>query len=153
MRRVSDKFRWLRAHRRWLTLLALPALLFRALVPAGFMPLVDATGSMTLGFCPGWVPAHAEHHAAHADHADHAGHHAEHAQHDHGSGSDDPAGAHHHAPCLFAASAGGAPAPALHDLGISRSPPRIRLSRAGAVAAALPTIVRAQWSRGPPINS
>jgi hypothetical protein len=147
MRRVSGQLSWLRARRRWLTLLALPALLFRALVPAGFMPLVDATGSMTLGFCPGSVPAHAEHHAAHA------GHHAEHSQHDHGSGSDDPAGAHHHAPCLFAASAGGAPAPALQVLGISLLPMRVQLSPAGAVAVALPTIVRAQWSRGPPINS
>jgi hypothetical protein len=147
MRRVSSKFSWLRAHRRWLTLLALPALLFRALVPAGFMPLVDATGSMTLGLCPGSVPAQAEHHAAHA------GHHAVHSRHDHSSGSDDPAGAHHHAPCLFAASAGGAPAPALHVLGIGLLPVRLRLSPAGAVAIALPTIVRAQWSRGPPINS
>jgi len=60
--------------RTWWALALLPALLLRALVPAGFMPAVGS-GSFALVFCePGTmaVAAHAHHH--HHSGADGAGH-------------------------------------------------------------------------------
>ena len=34
-------------------MLVLPALLFRAFIPLGFMPVVAESGGLTIGFCPG----------------------------------------------------------------------------------------------------
>jgi hypothetical protein len=71
-----------------LTLLALAALLLRALIPAGFMPAHDAP--LALEICPEGFPAGLLLRAAH--------------HHDHGAGS----GAHGDH-CLFGSSCGGGP--------------------------------------------
>ena len=58
-----------RQKRLWIAGLLLPAILFRALIPAGFMPAIDSDGALRLQFCPGadlavadTRPAHAHHH-------------------------------------------------------------------------------------------
>ena len=139
--------------RRW-TALLLPALVLRALIPFGFMPVV-AGGGMTIGLCPGeaqlppgiaaahQIDQHAEQHAQHAGHAlaEHSGGHA-----------GDLGGGAHHAPCLFAASATPAVTPAIvalapHDGLEAQAPP------AAAADFFLPTILRAQSPRGPPLSA
>src|SRR5882762_11864819 len=49
---VKLRLHSLRKHRTWLAVLLLPALLFRAFIPVGFMPVVES-GGLTIGFCPG----------------------------------------------------------------------------------------------------
>src|SRR5437764_8172396 len=49
---MSAGLPYLRGRRRRFAALLLPALLLRALIPFGFMPLLGASG-LTLGFCPG----------------------------------------------------------------------------------------------------
>jgi hypothetical protein len=130
--------------RRW-TALLLPALLLRALIPFGFMPMV-AGGGMTIGFCPGEAElppgiAIAHHGDAHPGHsaAAHGGGHA-----------GDLGGGAHHAPCLFAASA----SPAVSPVIVALAPHDGAEARATAPAAThffLPTILRAQSPRGPPL--
>src|SRR5262249_55198435 len=89
--------------RRW-TALLLPALLLRAVIPFGFIPMV-AGGGMTTGFCPGEADLPPGIAAAH--HVDsHAGHSA--AAHGGGGHAGDLGGGAHHAPCLFAVSASAA---------------------------------------------
>jgi len=121
--------------------LLLPLLLIRALIPFGFMPVV-AGGGLTIGFCPGEAdlpPGIATAHQSAAQHLDHlAGHH-------HPGGP----GAVHHAPCLFAASAAPAVAPALLAV-VPVDPQRARPQQSVAAPVFLPTILRAQSSRGPP---
>src|SRR6266566_8938908 len=78
---MSAGLPYLRGRRRRFAALLLPALLLRALIPFGFMPLIGASG-LTLGFCPGegalpagLAAANVELlHAAHASHQhdDHA---------------------------------------------------------------------------------
>jgi hypothetical protein len=126
--------------RRRLAVLLLPALLLRALIPAGFMPMAGA-GGPHLGFCPGAgeLPPGA---AAPATHASHPGH-AEHG----GDGRGVP-GTPHHPACIFSPGAVTAfaeppadalPAPALTSLTAHIAEPIF-----------LPTILRAQSPRGPP---
>ena len=43
-------------HRTWVTLLVLPALAFRLLIPAGFMPGVGAGFTITMQMCHGAGP-------------------------------------------------------------------------------------------------
>jgi len=127
-----------------LALLVLPALLLRALIPAGFMPLAGA-GGLYLGFCPGAgpLPPGLSASAAHASHAEH-GHHG-----GHGPVIPDPA--HQHPACLFSTGATTAFAatpvvapPALASL----------TSRADFPAGIfLPAILRSQSSRGPPVRA
>lgn len=125
--------------RRRLALLVVPALLLRALIPGGFMPVADA-GGLSIELCPGagaLPPGIAAHgHAAHAGH-EHAGH-----------GTNDP-GAAHHAACLFSTGASTTfaatlPASALstvqHGAALEGAPSR----------AFVPAILRAQSSRAPP---
>jgi hypothetical protein len=132
-------FSHLRTHRR-LAFLVLPALLLRALIPVGFMPLAGAAG-MFLGLCPGASLGQG------MAHVGHAGHGISH-EHHHSGGGSDPGGTHR-APCLFSAgaSAGFATplaAPALASAALTapvdRSPARLFV----------PAILRAQSSRGPP---
>lgn len=129
----------LRKSRR-LALLVVPALLLRALIPAGFMPTAGA-GGLAVELCPGagalppGLAAHGQ--ATHAGH-DHAGH-----------GTNDP-GAAHHAACLFSAGAGATFAATLSAPALSTSPLAARV--AGAPARPfVPAILRAQSSRAPPL--
>jgi hypothetical protein len=128
--------------RRRLALLVLPALLLRALIPAGFMPLAGA-GGLYLGFCPGAGPlppglSASATHASHLGHEHHGGH---------GSGPVDPS--HQHPACLFSAGAAAtfAAAPVVAPSVVASLAPRADFS-AGIF---LPAILRSQSSRGPPI--
>jgi hypothetical protein len=80
-----------RATREWVYLLLLPALAFRLLVPAGFMPTVGDDLAVTMQMCHGDAKSSAVIRLTGADEA--------------------PAGQHarHDAPCVFAASAAVAP--------------------------------------------
>jgi hypothetical protein len=140
---VTTALPYLRRRRARLALLVLPALLLRALIPMGFMPLVDATG-VSIGFCPGAGVMPGQ--PADAVRAQHFGHaHAPHAGGRAGGG-----GALHHAPCLFASGAASAfaaalPAPALAASALPSTDDR------AAPAVFLPAIRRAQFARGPPL--
>lgn len=125
-----------------LALILLPALALRALVPVGFMPVVDGAG-IHIGFCPGeaqppgaLAPALAAAHLAH--------HH--HTQGGAGHGSPVPAS---HPPCLFALSASPAFLPAAPALA-PPPPAATALAAEYANRASVPAIVRAQTPRGPP---
>lgn len=125
-----------------MALLVLPALLLRALIPAGFMPLAGA-GGLYLGFCPGAGPvppglSASATHASHPGHEHHGGH---------GAGTADPA--HQHPACLFSAGAATtfAATPVVATHALASLAPRAELS-AGIF---LPAILRSQSSRGPPI--
>jgi hypothetical protein len=134
-------FARLRARRRCWLPLALPALMLRALIPAGFMPVAGAEG-LTIGLCPdaglppGFVlPAdpHSHHH-----------------HHQHSPGGGDPSSATHHAPCVFAASATLAPAPGatvLLEPRAVRGDARVHELKARPF---VPSILRAQSPRAPP---
>jgi hypothetical protein len=117
-----------RSFRRAIIAILLPALLFRAAVPAGFMPEFGAGYGLRLVLCSGLVL-------------------------ERGAVSDDRGAPDHgdpsHLPCLFGVGAGPAPLPTL--LAVTAEPPRaapgISAYRVGVCAAA---IVRAQSPRGPP---
>ena len=123
-------------------LLALPALLLRALVPPGFMPVAEEQG-LSIELCPdaGALPpgialtasAHSHHHAHH-----------------HGAGGPDSSSATHHAPCLFTASATLAAAPAEVALLAPGPAPHVAAEPARGPQLHLPSIVRVQSPRGPP---
>lgn len=124
-----------------LALILLPALALRALVPVGFMPVVDGEG-LHIGFCPGeaqppgaLAPALAAGHLAHHHHQGDAGH-----------GPPAPAS---HPPCLFALSASPAFVPAAPALA---PPPPAATALAAELSnrVSVPAIVRAQTPRGPP---
>ena len=138
---MSAGLPYLRRRARRLTSLLLPALLLRALIPFGFMPLLSG-GAVTIGLCPG--------DALPGITAAHTGHAGEHAQHSGGTlGA--PVGTHH-APCLYAASAAPGFAPAM--LAVAVSAPDVAVQRLPTSDAVfLPTILRAQSSRGPPLSA
>ena len=151
-------FRWQRSRRVLIASLLLPALLFRAAIPAGFMPMVGADGRLTLELCPATVVAQvgagdsAAAHHAHEAH-DHGTHESNSASSHSGAGHHHDSGTagHDHIPCLFAASAGSAPLPALFALA-SVAVDRSAEPSDVAEGAFTPTIVRAQTARGPPIS-
>lgn len=141
---------YLRGRRRRFATLLLPALLLRALIPLGFMPLLGGSG-LTIGFCPGEgaLPSGLVAANVQLQHAGHLGH-------DHGpvgaphhGGSGDPARTGHDAPCPFAATAKPAFAPALLalDTGVAPAAPSEALA---APTVFPPAILRAQSPRGPP---
>ena len=138
---MSALTRFRRRRRCW-ALLALPALILRALIPPGFMPVAAEQG-LSIEFCPdaGALPpgialtasAHSHHH-----------HHHQHA------GGPDSSSAAHHTPCLFTASATLAPAPVPAAL-LGADPARHEsVEPARGLQLHLPSIVRAQSPRGPP---
>ena len=131
--------------RRRLALLILPALVLRALIPAGFMPFAGAGGPQ-LGFCPaaGALPPGVVHVAAHPADAAHA---------HHGSGGHSPGipETPHHPACLFSAGAATTFAVAATDPLPATAPGSLPEHIAAPIF--LPTILRAQSSRGPPIVS
>ncbi len=120
----------MRRRSRALLALVLPALVLRALIPFGFMP-VAGNGGPVMELCPG-VAAMAA---------------GGHAHHHHGGGANGPGSAH--ALCVFTASA----APALAPVVPASPPAAIALAAAAAAAPtsiSLPTILRAQAARAPP---
>jgi hypothetical protein len=144
LRIMSAGLPYLRRRQRWLTGVLLPALVLRALIPFGFMPVV-AGGGLAIGFCPGAgllpLGIAATHHSLEAQHQ-HAGH--------SGGAPVDPGSAAHHAPCLFATSATAAFAPAV--LVPAENAAGFALRGDSAAEQLFPaTILRAQSSRGPPL--
>ena len=123
--------------------LLLPALLLRALIPAGFMPVAGAGGPY-LGFCPGAgeLPPGVTAAATHASHLGHA-HHG-------GEGGSVPGNPHHPA-CEF--SAGAATALAAAPADALPAPAPSSLTERIAAPIFLPAILRVQSPRGPPLAS
>jgi hypothetical protein len=133
---VTTGLALVRRRARRFTIILLPALLLRSLIPFGFMPMADARGvSIVLCRGEGAMPA---------------GMAAAHSQHMHHSGQHDGAHSGHEAPCLFAASASPAFASTLPALpaSVSEATPCPLPDAAGSVM--LPSIRRAQSPRGPP---
>ena len=122
--------------RSWLAQFLLPAILFRALIPVGFMPVADADGRLNVIFCA--VSGDSAHGAAQAHH---------HGQHD---GTGGAAGSSHsQSICPFTASTGlaplpefSAPVPALADF--------VTPAGRDSTRQFIPTIIRAQSPRAPP---
>jgi hypothetical protein len=144
----------LRSRVRLVALALLPAMLLRALTPAGFMPMHDAHGELYLAFCPGigetlLLPAddpHRAHHGldAHGEHSGHGGHGAHPA-----ASPGDPHASEHHDLCPYALSAGPALAYAVPVL--PAAAPRAAAVPAPAyLSVSLPSIERAQSARAPP---
>ena len=122
----------MRRHAAWAVTLLLPALLFRALVPAGFMPMRDDQGRLSIMLCPGADP-HAQHHHHHPGSP---------------GGSDGDSG--RHTLCPFAMSAG----PALaYSVAVQASPSQQVdfASRREHVDPLIEPLKRAQSARAPPI--
>jgi hypothetical protein len=119
-------------------ILLLPALLYRALLPVGFMPMVEANGVFELGLCPGTVDGVTFIAAAANPHAHH--HHGSGSASEHGSPS---------APCPYALS-GTAPLTAEPFALPLLSPVNEKPRSATAAAVFLPTILRVQSPRAPP---
>jgi predicted DNA repair protein MutK len=125
--------------RRRLALLVLPALLLRALIPAGFMPIGGAGGTY-LGFCPGAgaLPAANElaTHASHSGHTHHSG------------GAPGAPGTQHNPSCLFST---GATTTFAATLAAALAPPVLSAPAARVASLIfLPAILRSQSSRAPP---
>jgi hypothetical protein len=123
----------LRRRRRLFTLL-MPALVLRALIPFGFMPVATSAG-LSIGLCPGVAelpPGVAHGHSHH--HAGVPG------------GSQAP---ERHAPCLFSASGSVAGAPAIPACKLITPPLRAQDSTA-LPRIFSPTILRSQSPRAPP---
>ena len=135
---MTPSFTHLRSRRHQLTWLVLPALLLRALIPAGFMPFAGAGGAY-LGFCPG---ASAPEPSALVGHAHHH-------SHDQPGAPGAPAGGHHHPACIFSLGAV-TPTAAAAPLLSATAAPQAPADRADSLVV-LPPILRAQSSRGPPI--
>jgi hypothetical protein len=126
-----------------LTAIVLSALLLRALIPAGFMPMSGA-GGLSLGFCPGAgaMPPGLSGEASPALQSTHG-----HAHHAGGAGSD-PGRAHHY-PCLF--SIGATTTFAAAPTSPALIAPALKTLVGGfATVVFLPAILRAQSPRGPP---
>ena len=140
-----------RGKQRRLVAVVLSALLLRALIPAGFMPMAGA-GGLSLGFCPGAgaMPPGLGGQASHTSHLAHASNPA----HDHtrhaGGGADGDPGKAHHSPCLF--SAGAATTFVSSAASSTLTAPTLTTPvERSAIPVFSPAILRAQSSRGPPI--
>lgn len=130
----------LRTRRQWLAWLLLPALLLRALIPAGFMPLAGAGGAY-LGFCPGA--------GASPPPASEPANHASHLAHTHHKGVAPGAPATHHYPaCIFSSGALTEFAASLPWV-LPAAVPRAPAERVASLVL-IPTIRRAQSPRAPP---
>ena len=130
----------LRSRRQRLAWLLLPALLLRAVIPVGFMPLAGPAGAY-LGFCPGAgpLPPAASGLATHGSHLGHT---------HHPGGSPGTSGTHQ--PCVFS---GGATTEFAAILSTVLGAPALQSpSERVASLVFLPTILRAQSSRGPPLS-
>jgi hypothetical protein len=127
--------------RRRLAWLLLPALLLRALIPAGFMPFAGPAGSY-LGFCPGSgaLPPGANELATHASHSGHT---------HHPGGAPGAPGTPPHPSCVFST---GAAATFAATLTAALASPVLSAPAARVASLTfLPAILRSQSSRGPPL--
>jgi hypothetical protein len=121
---------------RRLLVVVVPLVLLRLAIPAGFMPVAEA-GGVAIGLCPGEAalpPGYAGTHAGHLHH--------------HGGA---PSG-EHHAPCLFAAGAVTAVAPAAPATTATPAlAAQLRLP-AQSRTCTIASIRRAQSARAPPLR-
>jgi hypothetical protein len=130
--------------------LLMAALLFRALIPAGFMPTLASDGTIVMELCSGFttktVVVHLDGHADTASHGDHAGYADSHdAGHDSSHGD-----LFEHSPCGFAVAATSAGLPAVPAALVPVSAPS-PLNEQPAALQTSPSILRSQTPRGPPI--
>lgn len=138
-----------RAHRHLLIALLLPVLVFRALLPAGFMPAADAAG-FRLVMCSEGLAAIASHGHEGASAAGH--HHGSPAAPGHDTPQEDGSG-RGDGPCLFALSALNVPPVEFLAL---RSEPLYLASFTAAPASTLPAATgppRQASVRGPPLSA
>jgi len=112
--------------------LLMAALLFRALVPAGFMPAQAENGAIVMQLCAGFGTK-----SVVVDLGDGA------ATHDGANQLFD------HSPCGFAATAAAAPPPA--DVAFAASSTPASLTTRGDAGSIVPSIVRAHSPRAPPL--
>lgn len=113
--------------------LALPALLLRLLVPAGFMPGVGADDSLTMQMCHGSGSTSLALRAPETTEPD--------------DGSAD-----HGSPCLYAATSVTAPPPAVTGAASVATPQEVA-TRTPPASAALRSLHRPQAPRAPPARS
>ena len=113
--------------------LLMAALLFRALVPAGFMPAQAEDGRIVMQLCAGFGTKSVVVHLGESG-----------ASHDNGSELFD------HAPCGFTAAAIAAPPPAADAFAIS-STPDSPTTHADTASVVVPSIQRAHSPRAPPL--
>ncbi len=123
----------MRARSRALLAAILPALVLRALIPVGFMPVAASAGP-EIQLCPGIVSAAGVH----------SGHH-----HHHEAGSAEGSA---HSLCVFAASAAPAVAPVAATMPL-RAVDGDCLALAHSSCLRLPSILRTQSARAPPVLS
>jgi hypothetical protein len=123
------------------------ALLFRALIPAGFMPMLASDGTIVMELCSGFTTKSVVVNLAAP--ADSAGH-VEHAVSE-GARADAAHGdLFENSPCGFAAAASAAGPPSLLAA-IAPIAPQIPLAALHAAAETPPSIYRSQTPRGPPL--
>lgn len=130
--------------------LLMAALLFRALIPAGFMPTLASDGTIIMELCSGFttktVVVHLDGRAESANHVDHAGYADSHdASHDSSHGD-----LFKHSPCGFAVAATAAGPPDLRPA----IAPVFRLTLLSVLRTTTrtpPSIHRSQTPRGPPL--
>ncbi len=126
--------------------LLMAALLFRALIPTGFMPTRADDGTIVMELCSGFttksVVVHLE---APADQASHVGH-----VDSQGGGHDSSHGdLFEHSPCGFAVAATAAGPPSLLSA-VVPIPSQSPLTELHAAVQTPPSIHRSQTPRGPP---
>jgi Protein of unknown function (DUF2946) len=117
-----------------LALLLLPGLLIRAAVPAGFMPAVGQGAALTMAMCSGQAAQSVVMHPGNDPIPAHP---------------DPRSPQHHEAPCVFAATAGGAPPPLPAVLVVAPTLPADEAHPVFAAPIARPAI-RAHAPRAPP---
>jgi hypothetical protein len=120
---------------RSIALLALPALLLRLLVPAGFMPGIGEDESLTMQVCHGAGSGGLQMQQPAPDKAE------------------EQNGADHSSPCLYAASSVAAPPPVIPTDTSGALIDRDPVAAARPAAPSLRSLHRAQAPRAPPLQS
>lgn len=127
--------------------LLMAALLFRALIPSGFMPTLASDGTIVMELCSGFttktIVVNLDAPAGHANHAEHAVSEGNHTDAAHGD-------LFEHSPCGFAVAATTAGPPAVPSTVVPVSAPA-SLTEQPAALQTSPSILRSQTPRGPPL--
>jgi hypothetical protein len=136
--------------RAYVILALLPTLLFRGVIPVGYMFSAASSGAPAIVLCPGVapVPAQLVDHSEHATYGEHA-HHHDPAGHDHGSTSHS-GHEHSQSPCPFAAALSAAVAPPAVHFGLVAPSRAAEISAVAHEAPARFPLLRAQSPRAPP---
>jgi hypothetical protein len=135
---MGQRFQWYWRRRTQVAFLLIPALLYRAAIPVGFMPMIGDDGRLGIMFCPGeavvgtTVDVHAAHH-----------------HHHHANADGTAPSSSQHVPCPYAVSAGAAPLPVVLDAPRAAPIPE-RISAEITAPVFTPTIIRSQSARAPP---